>query len=383
MNRAALTALPLLALKHYTAATSSAGLRGGARLQLSKEATTADVVAVFVASDNSIIAGTITANFSPSDPTTWPGYSSTTGASCRFVALLVGGQVSQVPEGSWGRYYVALRVGGATANVSLLASGDGEGMCKEEVLAAPTTVGDFAAIDISILSGGPVSVSLDKTALTTDTCAVYVTDDQTIDTGTGAPPASQYVGQVAGGAPLLIVAGSLATRLVVRRLHGTVARNMRISGAIGYPSTAALPAAPRTPGAEGKWRDCDAQNGQPSTAIGGTGGAGGRASLIGGAGGNNTTAGGTGGAGGMAFVQGGTGGTGGAGGAPGRVGDVYISGSVIELDATAGVHLPRLADATVTAPSAGYVSLYFSTTGNALAFKDSGGTVHKLTEMQP
>ena len=62
---------------------------------------------------------------------------------------------------------------------------------------------------------------------------------------------------------------------------------------------------------------------------------------------------------------------------------MYISGSVIELDATAGVHLPRLADATVTAPSAGYVSLYYSTTGNALAFKDSGGTVHKLTEMQP
>lgn len=48
------------------------------------------------------------------------------------------------------------------------------------------------------------------------------------------------------------------------------------------------------------------------------------------------------------------------------------------ITATTGVTVPELTDASVATPAAGYVTIYYSTTGSKLSFKNSSGTVTPL-----
>lgn len=225
----------------YTAAASSLAAARSVRLSLSKDATSSDRVAVFVADDLTLSSGTAAKAFDAGDRASWP-------PGCSLVATLSAGDVQIVPDEIWGPVLVALRVNGSTV-LDLLVSG--EGAQSRVTIAAPTTVGNRTApVNITALSG-PAQVAFAGTTAGY-TAEVYLTDDSTIASGSGAPPASaRLVGTITSGGPALALPEQ-AGYIIVRRTAGTAAVNVLVTGrdesaapsvALTSTSTVALTAA--------------------------------------------------------------------------------------------------------------------------------------------
>lgn len=238
--RSLITVVVPTSARGYSAAASALSVARNVRLSLSKAATAADKVAVFVADDPALGSGTASRPFDAGDSTSWP-------PAARLIATISGGESVVVSDELWGPAVVVLRVAGATV-CNLLASG--EAVQSRVTIAAPTTVGNYsAAADISALSA-PAQVAFEGSA-TGHSADIYVTDDSSILAAAGTPPASRLVGSITSGGPALSLPEQ-ATCLVVRRTAGTAALNVLVTGrneaaassvALTSASTAAITAA--------------------------------------------------------------------------------------------------------------------------------------------
>jgi hypothetical protein len=231
----------------YTASQAATAFGRDVRFQLDG-GTADDQFAVFGTDDPDTSAGALDNSFSPTNNTTWPPGAHT------FYGIVDGASERRLP--GWGPYSIAMRVGGSTPGLNLLASGLGE--LAEVTAAAPTKVGDYGdAISIAAIEGDAWA-GFEDDAAADDAAEVYVTD-KVITAGSGVPAGARLVGSISGGASgsrLKIPAVVTATKAVLRRTSGTNARRVRFSGQEAGDAQANLTTAER-----------DALNPAPGTSV--------------------------------------------------------------------------------------------------------------------
>ncbi len=249
-------AAPTIVNRHSAAILASTlGSNTPVRVALAASAATTDTVAVFVTSDSSISATTLSSTFNAALPSTWP-------AGCQLVAVLTGGapktsafDIDPDVEGSpnWGPYVVVERVfGTAAVNVEISGETGSQVFLAASPIAAPTVVNRHSASILATTIGNdtPVRVALAANAATTDTVAIFATSSSSISATTLTstfnstlpstwPPGCQLLAVLTGGNPKTsaydidpYVEGSTnwGPYLVIERVFGTAAVNVQVSG---------------------------------------------------------------------------------------------------------------------------------------------------------
>jgi hypothetical protein len=204
----------------YTASQASTAFGRDVRLQLDG-GTADDKVALFGTDDPDTNAGTLSGTFDPANSATWPPGAHT------FYGIVDGASERRIP--AWGPYSIAMRVGGSTPDLNLLASGLHR--LAEVTASAPVTVGDHGDAISIVMIEGDAWAGFEDDAAADDAAEVYVTD-KAITAGSGVPAAARLVGTISGGASggrLKIPAVISATKAVLRRTSGTSPRRVRFS----------------------------------------------------------------------------------------------------------------------------------------------------------
>ncbi len=182
-----------------------------------------DAAAVFACDDPTRTAGTADKRFAADDPTSWP-------PGCSLVATVTGAEVKYIPEARWGGGVVVERIAGTTA-MHVAISGEGSETTIE--VSAPTALGHYVVAFLEWISG-PWQVAWAQDADAGDAVELYLTDSANYTdsgTGTGVPADAVLFTTLTGGTdPIEIPHELLATRLIVRRVLGTGAKVLNVTG---------------------------------------------------------------------------------------------------------------------------------------------------------